>query len=109
MALASEGATMFLLDSENPGWRVERVVDAIDRSFAGVHAEVIFDGCRVSDDAVLGEVGEGFRYAHVRLAPARLTHSMRWLGIARRALDIALDRAIEREAFGHRLADLGMV
>jgi acyl-CoA dehydrogenase len=63
----------------------------------------------VDDDAVLGEVGEGFRYAQVRLAPARLTHCMRWLGLARRALDIAIDRAREREAFGQRLADLGMV
>jgi acyl-CoA dehydrogenase len=88
---------------------VERVVDAIDRSFVGGHAEVNFDDCRVDDDAVLGKVGEGFRYAQVRLAPARLTHCMRWLGIARRAHEIALDRAIEREAFGQRLADLGMV
>jgi acyl-CoA dehydrogenase len=109
MAVAPAGATMFLVDAENPGWRVERVVDAIDRSFPGGHAEVVLDDCRVDDDAVLGEVGEGFRYAQVRLAPARLTHCMRWLGIARRALDIALDRAIEREAFGQRLADLGMV
>ena len=49
--------------------------------------------------------GLGFRYAQVRLAPARLTHCMRWLGLARRALDIALDRAAEREAFGARLEE----
>jgi acyl-CoA dehydrogenase len=109
MAMAPEGATMFLVDADNPGWRVERVVDAIDRSFPGGHCEVVFDDCRVADDAVLGEVGEGFRYAQVRLAPARLTHCMRWLGAARRALDVALDRAAEREAFGQRLGDLGMV
>jgi acyl-CoA dehydrogenase len=54
-------------------------------------------------------VGEGFAYAQVRLAPARLTHCMRWLGIARRALDIALDRAAMREAFGAKLAELGQV
>ncbi len=109
MALAPEGATMFLVDAENPGWRVKRVVDAMDRSFAGGHAEVVFDDCRVGDDAVLGELGQGFRYAQVRLASGRLTHCMRWLGIARRALDIAIDRAIDREAFGQRLAELGMV
>jgi acyl-CoA dehydrogenase len=109
MALAPEGATMFLVDSENPGWHVERVIDAMDRSFAGGHAEVTFEDCRVGDDAILGEVGEGFRYAQVRLASGRLTHCMRWLGVARRALDIALERAINRDAFGHRLADLGMV
>jgi acyl-CoA dehydrogenase len=109
MAVADEGATMFLVDADNPGWRIERVVDAMDRSFPGGHAELLLDDCRVDDDAVLGAVGEGFRYAQVRLAPARLTHCMRWLGAARRALDIALDRAAEREAFGQRLGDLGMV
>jgi acyl-CoA dehydrogenase len=103
------GATMFVIDSGTPGMRVERVVDAMDRSFPGGHAEVLFEECRVSDDAVLGEVGKGFRYAQIRLAPARLTHCMRWLGLARRALDIALDRAAEREAFGFRLGELGMV
>ncbi|HWV84504.1 MAG TPA: acyl-CoA dehydrogenase family protein [Capillimicrobium sp.] len=109
MAKAPEGATMFLVDAENPGWRVERIVEAMDRSFPGGHCEVVFEDCRVPDDAVLGAVGEGFRYAQVRLSPARLTHCMRWLGLARRALDIAVDRAREREAFGSRLADLGMV
>ena len=109
MALAPEGATMFLVDAANPGWRVERVIGSVDRSFAGGHCEVVFDACEVDDDAVLGEVGQGFRYAQVRLAPARLPHCMRWLGVARRALDIAIDRAVTREAFGQRLADLGMV
>jgi acyl-CoA dehydrogenase len=109
MAVAPEGATMFLVDAENPGWQVERIIDVSDRAFAGGHAEVLFDDCHVSDAAVLGAVGEGFRYAQVRLASGRLTHCMRWLGVARRALDIAIDRATEREAFGQRLADLGMV
>ena len=68
-----------------------------------------FDDCRVPADAVLGEAGLGYRYAQVRLAPARLTHCMRWLGLARRALDIALDRAGERWAFGAPLLDQGMV
>jgi acyl-CoA dehydrogenase len=103
------GATMFLVDASNPGWHVERVVGAMDRAFPGGHSELVFDDCRVSHAAVLGEVGEGYRYAQVRLAPARLTHCMRWLGLARRALDIAIDRAAEREAFGQRLASLGMV
>jgi acyl-CoA dehydrogenase len=103
------GATMFLVDSDNPGMRIERLIDAPDRSFPGGHAEVVFDDCHVSDDAVLGEVSHGYRYAQVRLAPARLTHCMRWLGLACRAHDFALDRASEREAFGSRLGELGMV
>jgi acyl-CoA dehydrogenase len=104
-----EGATMFLVDTANPGFHVRRVVGSIDRSFPGGHAEVDLEACRVPADAVLGEVGLGYRYAQVRLGPARLTHCMRWLGLARRALDIALDRAREREAFGQRLEELGMV
>jgi acyl-CoA dehydrogenase len=109
MAQTDAGPTMFLVDADNPGWRIERIIDVIDRSFPGGHAEVVFEDCRVDDDAVLGAVGEGFRYAQVRLAPARLTHCMRWLGAARRALDVALDRAAEREAFGQKLGELGMV
>ena len=105
---ATEGATMFLVDAGTPGF--ERApVEPIDRSFPGGHAEVRFADCRVPADAVLGEDGLGYRYAQVRLAPARLTHCMRWLGLARRSLDIALDRAREREAFGQRLEELGMV
>jgi acyl-CoA dehydrogenase len=104
-----EGATMFLVDAGTPGFTVVRTIEAMDRIFAAGHAEVLFEECFVPEDAVLGEVDRGFHYAQVRLAPARLTHCMRWLGIARRALDFALDRAAQREAFGQRLDALGMV
>jgi acyl-CoA dehydrogenase len=104
-----EGATMFLVGADNPGVRVERLIPTMDRAFSGGHAEVAFDGCRVPSGAVLGEAGLGYRYAQVRLAPARLTHCMRWLGLARRALDVALDRASARTAFGVPLLDQGMV
>ena len=103
------GATMFLVDADNPGMRVVRHIDTLDESLFGGHCEVVFDGCVVADDAVLGEVDEGYRYAQVRLGPARMTHCMRWLGIARRAQDVAVTRAADRELFGSRLGDLGMV
>ena len=110
MALAEDaGATMFLVDAENPGFRIERILDATDRAFPGGHAEVSFEDCEVGEDAVLGRVGEGFGYAQVRLAPARLTHCERWLGAARRAHDFALDYVSGREAFGQPLGELGMV
>jgi acyl-CoA dehydrogenase len=109
MAMTEAGATMFLVDADNPGYRIERVIDATDRAFPGGHAEVLFEDCEVGEAAVLGAVGEGFGYAQVRLAPARLTHCMRWLGTARRALDVALDYVGEREAFGQPLGELGMV
>jgi acyl-CoA dehydrogenase len=103
------GATMFVVEADNPGMRIERIVDVIDRSFTGGHAELAFEDCLVDDDAVLGAVGEGYDYAQARLAPARLTHCMRWLGIARRSLDVALDYAAEREAFGTKLGELGQI
>ncbi|NKQ56102.1 acyl-CoA dehydrogenase family protein [Amycolatopsis sp. K13G38] len=103
------GATMFLVDAANPGMKVLRHIETLDESLYGGHIELLFENCVVGDDAVLGEVDEGFKYAQVRLGPARITHCMRWLGLARRAQDIALDRAAEREVFGSRLAELGMV
>ncbi|MCT9138028.1 acyl-CoA dehydrogenase family protein [Streptomyces violarus] len=103
------GATMFLVDAGNPGMKVVRNIDTLDQGLFGGHSEVVFDGCEVGDGAVLGEVDQGFAYAQVRLGPARMTHCMRWLGVARRAQDIALDRAVDRTAFGRPLAELGMV
>ena len=103
------GATMFLVDEGTPGMTVVRHIDTLDESLYGGHIELAFDDCLVPDEAVLGEVDQGFRYAQVRLGPARMTHCMRWLGIARRAQDIAVARAAERELFGSRLGDLGMV
>ncbi|PXY33403.1 acyl-CoA dehydrogenase [Prauserella coralliicola] len=108
MARTGEHATMFLVDADNPGMVVGEHAHTIDASMPGGHCRVTFTECRVSVDDVLGEVHQGFRYAQVRLAPARLTHCMRWLGAARRAHDIAVRHAVRREAFGSRLADLGM-
>lgn len=99
----TQGATMFLADMDQPGITVERQLDALDSCFTGGHGVVRFSGLRVPVSDVLGEVGQGLRYAQVRLAPARLTHCMRWLGQARRAHDVAVAYAREREAFGHKL------
>lgn len=99
---------MFFVSADNDGMKIDRLIETSDSLAVGGHAEMSFVDCEVSDDAVLGEVGQGFRYAQVRLGPARLTHCMRWLGIGRRALDIALDYAAQREAFGARLDELGM-
>jgi acyl-CoA dehydrogenase len=104
MAKMEDGsATMFLADMDQPGIIIERTMDALDTCFTGGHAVVRFDNLRVPAKDVLGEVGKGFRYAQVRLAPARLTHCMRWLGQARRAHDIATAYARERQAFGQAL------
>lgn len=98
-------ATMFLADMDQPGIRIERLMDSLDTCFAGGHAVVRFEGLRVPAADVLGEVGEGFRYAQVRLAPARLTHCMRWLGAARRAHDCAVAYTAQRHGFGQPLIE----
>jgi acyl-CoA dehydrogenase len=98
-------ATMFLADMNSPGISIERNMDAMDQCFTGGHGVLRFDQLRIPADQILGELGQGFRYAQIRLAPARLTHCMRWLGQARRAHDIALAYAQKRQAFGKRLGD----
>jgi acyl-CoA dehydrogenase len=103
------GATMFLVPAASDGLRVGRHIGTLDRATVGGHCEVSLRGVTVPDSAVLGEVDKGFDYAQVRLGPARMTHVMRWLGAARRGHDIALARVVEREGFGSRLSDLGMV
>jgi alkylation response protein AidB-like acyl-CoA dehydrogenase len=104
MARLEDGrATMFLSDTDRPGFVVERNMDTLDTCFPGGHGVVSLEGLRVPATDVLGELGEGFKYAQVRLSPARLTHCMRWLGAARRAHDIATDYARRRQAFGKTL------
>src|SRR5579885_947819 len=103
--LGPAGATMFLAPMDAPGIHVERVLDTLDTYMAGGHAVIRLDGLRLPESAVLGRVGEGFRYAQARLAPARLTHCMRWLGAAHRAHDIAADYARRRHAFGKPLGE----
>jgi acyl-CoA dehydrogenase len=103
------GATMFLIDADAPGLRITRHIDTLDEGFFGGHCELALDDVFVTEEAVLGAVDQGFEHAQVRLAPARLTHCMRWLGLARHAQEIAVARAAERELFGSRLGDLGMV
>ena len=103
------GATMFLVPADRAGIRVVRHVRTMDRSMLGGHCEVELDAVRVPVEDVLGEVDEGFRYAQVRLGPARLTHVMRWLGAAQRAHETAVEYVSERSAFGRPLARQGMV
>jgi acyl-CoA dehydrogenase len=98
-------ATMFLIELPTPAVRVERVLDTIDSSMPGGHAVVAIDNLRVPANQILGEPHEGFKYAQVRLAPARLTHCMRWLGACTRANEIATAYAVRRRAFGKALID----
>ena len=105
MARSDDGACMFLVDLPDPAIRTVRVIDTIDSSMPGGHAEVDIVDLRVSADQMLGASGEGFAYAQIRLSPARLSHCMRWLGLAMRAHEIATDYACRRHAFGKPLVD----
>jgi acyl-CoA dehydrogenase len=100
-----QGVTLFLVDAGTPGFEVRRAIPALTSGGQGGHCEVVFRGCAVSAEQVLGKVGEGFRLMQQRLGPARLTHCMRWLGAARRALDVALPYARKRQAFGKSLLE----
>lgn len=105
VARTDAGPTLFVVDADNPGWRITRAPDTLDHAFPGGHCEVSLTDCAVADDAVLGSVGQGFAHAQLRLAGGRLTHCMRWLGIAARATDVAVEYVRARTSFGRPLAD----
>jgi acyl-CoA dehydrogenase len=105
MARSTEGACMFLVDLPNPAVRIERVMDTIDSSMPGGHAVVSLENLHIPAEHMLGNSGEGFKYAQVRLSPARLSHCMRWLGACMRAQEIAVGYACKRQAFGKILID----
>jgi acyl-CoA dehydrogenase len=98
-------ATMFLTPMDAPGITIERVLETLDEAIPGGHAVIRLEGLRVPASMVLGEVDEGFRYAQVRLAPARLTHCMRWWGAAQRCHEVAVEHACRRKAFGKPLIE----
>jgi acyl-CoA dehydrogenase len=98
-------ATMFLVDLPDPAIKLERVLDTIDSSMPGGHSVLTLDNLRVPADQILGELDEGFKYAQVRLSPARLSHCMRWHGAATRAHEIATEYVCKRQAFGKLLID----
>jgi len=103
---ASEGgACMFLVDLPDPAISIDHVPNTIDNSMPGGHPQLTIRDLRIPASQMLGEAGEGFKYAQVRLSPARLSHCMRWLGACIRAQEIATDYACRREAFGRRLID----
>lgn len=99
------GACMFLVDLPDAAIRIDEIPNTIDSSMPGGHATLTIDNLRVPADQMLGAPGEGFKYAQVRLSPARLSHCMRWLGACIRAHEIATDYACRREAFGKTLID----
>ncbi len=101
---AHRGSTIFLAPLDTPGIEIVRRVPIMGVENPGGHCEIKFHAVRLPDDAVLGQPGQGFALTQHRLGPARLTHCMRWTGIAQRALEIAAQYASGREAFGSPLS-----
>lgn len=99
------GHTAFLFDADQPGWRIDRRIPIMGPEEHGGHCELIFDGLEIPAENVLMAEGRGMKVTQSRLGPARLTHCMRWLGLAKRCVEIATAYAAQREGFGIRLAD----
>src|SRR5690606_10509057 len=100
-----KGLTAFLFHKDDPGWEVRRRIPIMGPEEHGGHCEIRFDGLRIPDENRLMNVGDGLKVTQIRLGPARLTHCMRWLGMAKRSLEIATEYVSHRESFGVRLAD----
>ena len=98
-----QGCTQFLAPRDTRGLKILRDVPVMGAKDFGGHVEIVYEDVRLPHSAILGRAGQGFMLAQSRLGPARLTHCMRWTGIAQRALEIATDYASAREAFGGAL------
>jgi len=97
--------TTFLFHKEQPGWRIIRRIPIMGPEEHGGHCEIEFDGLEIDDSNRLMEIGEGMKAVQIRLGTARLTHCMRWLGMAKRAMEECLDYVKVRENFGAPLAE----
>ena len=97
--------TTFLYHKDQPGWRIVRRLGIMGPEEHGGHCEIEFDGLEIPDEDRLLDVGRGMKVVQTRLGTARLTHCMRWLGMAKRAMEISSEYVADREAFGIKLAD----
>ncbi len=99
------GLTAFLYHKDQPGWRILRRIPILGPEEHGGHCEIEYDGLEIPLENRLMEEGDGLRATQIRLGPARLTHCMRWLGFAKRCMEIAQEYVDRREGFGVKLAD----
>ncbi|MFB6141812.1 MAG: acyl-CoA dehydrogenase family protein [Halorientalis sp.] len=99
------GTSIILVPTDTDGVEVVEATPHLGQSLvAESHAEIRFDDVRVPESNLLGPENEGFQIAQERLGPARLTHCMRYSGMASRALAIAKEYMEARDAFGERLS-----
>ena len=102
---ARRGLSAFLFHKDQPGWRILRRIPTMGPDELGGTCELEFDGLEIPEENRLMEEGDGLRLTQIRLGPARLTHCMRWTGLAKRCLEIAQGYVTERKAFGSTLGE----
>lgn len=102
---AHRRTSMFLVPTNTPGYELIREMPVMGDQSLGGHCELRFSNCRVPAENMLGQRGDGFSLAQARLGPGRITHCMRWIGVAQRAFELMLARALERETRGRKLAE----
>jgi acyl-CoA dehydrogenase len=99
------GLSAFLYHRDDKGWRIARRIETMGPEEHGGVCELEFDGLEIPEAHRLLDEGEGLRLTQMRLGPARLTHCMRWTGLAKRCLEVAQAYVSERKAFGMKLAE----
>lgn len=102
--LDSHGMTAFIVERNNPGLKAGKKEDKLGMR-ASETAEVIFDNCRVSKSAILGNVGDGFIQAMKILDGGRISIAALGLGIAKGAYDASVKYSKEREQFGQPISN----
>ena len=102
---ARKGLSAFMFHADQPGWRIARRIGIMGPEDHGGHCELEFDGLEIPHEDLLLKEGDGLKVTQIRLGPARLTHCMRWTGMAKRALEIASEYVSERSSFGQKLAE----
>jgi acyl-CoA dehydrogenase len=101
--------SMVIVPMDAPGVEIEKEPTVFGYQDRGGHPQISFNGVRVPVTNLLGEVGGGFGIAQARLGPGRIHHCMRAIGAAERCLDLMIQRAKARTAFGKTLAEQGVV